>query len=115
LQKLEEDGEHPAGKTSKTHGIAIQFTQDESKAWRVQVVKENGPAWSVCCYIFSSILNSHVAVYIRGKGILPGDIIADVDGVDVLRLPFKEVTDLIRGPSNSIVSIGLIRYAFLCR
>lgn len=46
-QILDDDIDAPASKASKTHGIAIQFTQDESKAWRVQVIKENGPAWFV--------------------------------------------------------------------
>ena len=41
-QILEDDSDAPA---AKTHGIAIQFSQDESQAWRIQLIKENGPAW----------------------------------------------------------------------
>ena len=45
----------------------------------------------------------------RGKGILVGDIIADVDGADVLRQPFKVVTDLIKGRKGTVVTIGFLR------
>jgi hypothetical protein len=44
-QILEEDANDQPRGPLKTHGVAIQFAQDESHAWRVQVIKENGPAW----------------------------------------------------------------------
>ncbi len=38
-----------------------------------------------------------------------GDIIADVDGADVLQQPFKVVSDLIKGKKGTVVTIGFFR------
>ena len=75
--------------TEQLYGVAIQFKQHPSGVLCVNVIKEGGPAW--------------------GKGILPGDVIASVDGRDVLQEPFEKVSPLIKGPQGSVVSIGFLR------
>jgi len=42
-------------------------------------------------------------------GVLPGDVVISVDGVDVTDENQREVVDRIRGPYGTVVSLGLLR------
>lgn len=42
-------------------------------------------------------------------GVLPGDIIYKVDGIDVTGMPTNEIAALVRGERNTVVSIEFIR------
>lgn len=45
----------------------------------------------------------------EAAGILPGDIIIEVDGEDVTDLTFDEVILLVRGPRDTQVTVGVLR------
>lgn len=47
--------------------------------------------------------------YAYDSGVRPGDVVIEVDGTDVNAKPIKEVTEMLRGPAGTSVSIGVLR------
>lgn len=84
-----QDGEQQASNAPQVFGIGIQFKLHPSGLLCVNSIKEGGAS--------------------HGKGILMGDVIAQVGGIDVLQQPFEIVSSLIKGSENSVVSISFLR------
>ena len=78
-------------------GVGIQFkTNSNSSILYVTSILKDGPS--------------------QNRGIMTGDIVAEVDGVDVLNRgegekpwPFEKVSPLIKGVPGSVVTIGFLR------
>ena len=74
------------------HGIGVQISQDlEKLTCTVTAVFSTSPA--------------------REAGILVGDIIRKVDGIDVTQMQISELVKFVRGPEGTRVTIGIYRPA----
>ena len=69
-------------------GITVVVRED-GQGFDVQKVTEGGPA--------------------EEAGLLPGDIVVGVDGVDVKTKPIDDLTAMIKGEANTTVQIGILR------
>ncbi len=71
-------------------GIGVQLAFDPAtKLWRAETVFPAGPA--------------------AAAGVLPGDVLATVDGVPLVSLAADRVTAALRGPVGSTVRLGIVR------
>ena len=72
-------------------GIGATFKQDKTRGcYVVRRVIERGPAD-------------------REGGIVPGDVISEVDGILVASKSPEELTKLVLGPSGSSIDLGIMR------
>jgi len=70
-------------------GVVIQAANPDNTGAEVITVFRGGPAYRA--------------------GIKPGDLIVEVDGEDVSRLPLYDIVSRIRGPKGTVVRIGVRR------
>jgi len=72
-------------------GIGATFMRDKTRGcYVVKRVLERGPAH-------------------REGGIVPGDVISEVDGILVASKSPEELTKLVLGPSGSSIDLGIMR------
>ena len=77
-------------------GIGVTFKRDKTRGcYVVRRVIERGPAD-------------------REGGIVPGDVISEVDGILVASKSPEELTKLVLGPSGSSIDLGITRNGFSC-
>lgn len=72
----------------KVVGVGIVFNVDEMGGLRVKNLIPGGPA-------------------AMSNDIMPGDVLCQIDGVDVYRKSVDEIQDVVMGPKDSVVTLGL--------
>jgi len=76
----------------KMVGVGIVFNVDEMGALRVKNLIQGGPA-------------------AMSNEIMPGDVLCQIDGLDVYRKSVDEIQDVVMGPKDSVVTLGLMHPA----